>query len=61
MIHNAGDGGIQQQKLGTSSITYNVEVFAEREDADKDLVLFETNISFVNIENDSASAIKLAK
>jgi len=39
---------INQLKVGSSSIKYNVNVYKER---DKNKILFQTDITFVNIDN----------
>jgi acyl-CoA hydrolase len=41
---------VKQTRLGNTSVRYNVTVFGEIRDDDK--VLFETNITFVNTDED---------
>ncbi len=41
---------VTQSRQGNTSVTYNVQVFGERDPAHRDIVLFETNISFVNVD-----------
>ena len=39
-------------RRGTTSITYNVKVYAERYQTDSEKILFESNISFVCVDGD---------
>ena len=49
---------VEQTRLGNSSITYEVKVYAAHDEKKATLVLFETNITFVNIdENGNKAAI----
>ena len=41
---------IQLARQGKTSVRYNVKVYGERLDQDRELVLFETHITFVNID-----------
>ena len=41
---------VEQQRLGNTSITYIVRVYEAHESIDTANVLFETNITFVNID-----------
>ena len=41
---------VQRAHLGTTSVKYNVRVYGERLNQDKERVLFETHIVFVNID-----------
>ena len=41
---------VQQERLGNSSITYSVKVYSADQSYDSELVLFGTNITFVNID-----------
>lgn len=47
---------IQRDRLGTTSIRYNVKVYGERLDGDRERVLFETRIVFVNVDDDGNKA-----
>lgn len=40
----------EQTRVGTTSVTYNVQVFGERYERDQTKVLFETNITFVCVD-----------
>ena len=42
----------EQTRVGTSSVTYNVQVFGERYRRKPHKVLFETNITFVCVDDD---------
>ena len=41
---------VEKTRLGNSSITYQVKVYSAVESAESNVVLFETNITFVNID-----------
>ncbi len=41
---------VSRSGLGTTSLKYEVQVFGEREPSHRDTVLFETNITFVNVD-----------
>lgn len=41
---------ITESHMGNSSIRYSVEVFNSKDDSDKDELLFETHIVFVNVD-----------
>lgn len=43
---------IRRDRLGTTSVRYNVKVYGERLGGDREKVLFETHIVFVNVDND---------
>ena len=47
---------VEQSRLGTSSVEYNVGVYGERRIAEHDKVLFATRISFVNIAESGENA-----
>ena len=50
---------VEQLRLGNSSLTYDVKVYSATEGAESNMVLFETNITFVNIdENGNKASIK---
>jgi acyl-CoA hydrolase len=42
----------QQTRIGTTSVTYQVQVFGERYQRDLHKVLFETNITFVCVDDE---------
>ena len=42
----------QQTRIGTTSVTYQVQVFGERYQRDLHKVLFETQITFVSIDDE---------
>ncbi len=44
--------GVTRTRIGNTSATYNVKVFGERNDSQHHRALFETNISFVNIDEE---------
>jgi acyl-CoA hydrolase len=51
---------VQKQRMGNSSLTYDVKVYSAIEEAKPNTVLFETNITFVNIdEHGNKASIKL--
>ena len=41
---------VEQSRLGHSSLTYEVKVYSATEGAQSNTILFETNITFVNID-----------
>lgn len=41
---------VNQTRLGNSSVEYLVQVFGEREVSERNLILFETKITFVNVD-----------
>lgn len=41
---------VEKTRLGVSSVTYQVKVFSAIDTAESNVVLFETNITFVNID-----------
>ena len=43
-------------RVGKTSVTYNVQVFAARYERDSEEVLFENNISFVCVDSDGNKA-----
>lgn len=42
---------VQLAKQGATSVRYKVKVYGERLEQDRELVLFETHITFVNIDS----------
>lgn len=50
----------EKTRVGTTSVTYNVKVVGARYNTELDTVLFESNISFVCVDQDgSKAAIKI--
>ncbi len=47
---------VEQQRLGSSSLTYQVKVFPAHDRKESHKVLFETNITFVNIDENGKKA-----
>jgi len=43
---------VQRARLGTTSVQYNVKVFGTRRHACPETILFETKITFVNVDRD---------
>lgn len=43
---------IVRTRVGTTSVTYNAKVFGTRDSTQSNIVLFETNITFVNINQE---------
>ena len=46
----------QQTRIGNTSVTYNVKVYAARYNTETDKVLFENNISFVCVDQNGNKA-----
>lgn len=44
-------------RLGISSVKYNVKVFGTRQHSQPDVILFETNITYVNIDDEGNKQI----
>ena len=42
---------VRETKLGTSSVEYDVKVYGERDPDEQSTVLFQTSITFVNIND----------
>ena len=50
---------VEKLRLGNSSVTYDVKVYSANDSAKSNTVLFETNITFVNIdEHGNKASIK---
>jgi acyl-CoA hydrolase len=47
---------VEKLRIGNSSLTYEVKVYSAVESAESNTVLFETNISFVNIDEQGNKA-----
>ena len=45
---------VNLDRVGNTSVQYKVRVFGTRHHAQSDAVLFETRITFVNVDNDGA-------
>ncbi len=43
---------VNQKRVGTTSVEYAVEVYGEKGAGQKDKILFQTNITFVNVSDD---------
>ena len=41
----------EQERLGKTSITYRISVFGQVKDSDPERVLFSTNMTFVNVDD----------
>ena len=47
---------VEKTRLGNSSVTYQVKVYSAIDTAESNVVLFETNITFVNIDENGNKA-----
>lgn len=46
----------EQTRVGSTSVSYNVKVLGARYDAASNMVLFESNITFVSVDSDGNKA-----
>ncbi len=51
---------VEKTRIGNSSLTYQVKVFSAVESAESNIVLFETNITFVNVD-EKGNKVKISQ